>query len=819
VRANRFLAAILLAPLAAAVGEARETSAPKPSGPLPVVSPASAGMSASRLDRIDAVVTEAIGRKELPGAVVLVGRHGKVVFRRAYGKRAVEPQTEPMTADTVFDLASLTKVVATATSVMTLLEGGAVRLQDPVVKHLPEFGREGGREKVTVEQLLTHRAGLVPDDPMALYTGTPAEIFRRKYATSLAQPPGSRFVYSDAGYEVLGELVRAVSKRSLDRYAAEEVFAPLGMTETGFRPLGSEPRVPVSRVAPTEKVDGRILRGEVHDPRARALGGVAGHAGLFSTADDLARYCRAILAGGEPVLSPAGVAEMTRPRFHGDGDLRALGWDVETSYSSNRGDLFPRGSFGHTGWTGTSLWLDPSTDTFVVFLSSRVHPDGSGNVISLRGVVATIVASAVLDASPATLRDASETMALLSAIGARAARRAVSPVQQAAVPLPAAGTPVRVGIDVLEAEGFKAIAGMKVALLTNPTGRSADGRCTAAVLLSEQARKAGVSLVRLFSPEHGPDGTRDEKVQDQTDPATRLPVKSLYGESRRPSPADLAGLDAVVVDLQDAGVRFYTYLTTLGYVMEEAAKANVKVVVLDRPNPIRASVAEGPPADVDRLSFTAYHTIPVRTGMTIGELAGMFNAERSIGAALTVVKMKGYSRSLWLDETGLAWVNPSPNLRSVTQAALYPGVALLEMTNVSVGRGTDAPFEIVGAPWVDGAKLASALSGRRIRGARFTPVRFTPSSSKHAGTECGGVRITVVDRDALAPVTLGLEIATALRDLFPKEWDRSRFGELLAHGASLARFDRGESAATIASGWAAAQMEFERRRAAFLLYE
>jgi uncharacterized protein YbbC (DUF1343 family) len=205
--------------------------------------------------------------------------------------------------------------------------------------------------------------------------------------------------------------------------------------------------------------------------------------------------------------------------------------------------------------------------------------------------------------------------------------------------------------------------------------------------------------------------------------------------------------------------------------------------------------------------------------MTIGELAGLFNVERKLRADLVVVKMKGYRRSLWFDETGLEWVNPSPNLRSVTAAALYPGVALLETTNVSVGRGTDAPFEIVGAPWVDGAKLASVLSGRAVRGVRFTPNRFTPASSKYAGIECGGVRITVVDRDALAPVTLGLEIATALRDLFPKDWDRSRLGELLAHGASIAHFDRGESALAIASGWAAAQMEFERRRAAFLLYD
>ena len=656
---------------------------------------------------------------------------------------------------------------------------------------------------------------------MSLYRGTLAEIVARKAAMPLASPPGSRFVYSDAGYEALGELVSRVSGLPLDRFAYEKVFAKLRMKETEFRP-GGKGSLPLARIAPTERVDGKVLRGEVHDPRARAVGGVAGHAGLFGTADDLARYCRAILSGGGPVLSKAAVAEMTRPRFFGDGDLRALGWDVETSFSTNRGELLPRGSFGHTGWTGTSIWIDPVTGLYVVLLSNRVHPDGSGNVVPLRGIVATMAAAAVTDIDVTKLREVSTPTALLAAAGKRApagAGSAAAPAPPPAAPLPAAASPVLAGLDVLADGGFQEIQGRKVALLTNQTGRAADGRTAAAVLLSPEAKKASVDLVRLFSPEHGPTGTLDEKVADQFDPATGLSVRSLYGESRRPLPADLAGIDAVVVDLQDAGTRFYTYLTTLGYVLEEAAKAKVKVVVLDRPDPIRADIVEGPPADEERRSFVVYHSIPVRTGMTIGELAGLFNAERKIGADLTVVKMKRYRRSLWYDETGLSWVNPSPNLRSVTQAALYPGVALLETTNVSVGRGTDAPFELIGAPWIDGAKLASVLSGRGIRGVRFTPVRFTPAASRFAGKECGGVRITLVDRDAMAAVTLGLELATALRDLFPADWDRTKLGDLLAHGASLARLDRGESATTIVSGWAAAQMEFERRRATFLLYE
>jgi uncharacterized protein YbbC (DUF1343 family) len=613
------------------------------------------------------------------------------------------------------------------------------------------------------------------------------------------------------------------------------------MKETGFIPLGNHSKkslslaLPLSRIAPTEKINGEIRRGAVHDPRAYALGGVAGHAGLFSTADDLARFCAAMLKGGGGVLSPAGVAAMTRARFFSDANLRGLGWDVGTGFSSNRGDLFPLGSFGHTGWTGTSLWLDPATDTFVILLTNRNHPDESGNVIPLRGKVATIVASAIMDISPKMLADASARVAELAAIGSArvqnssdsSAPSAPAPAARSSSGREAVAAPARVvgqvrpGIDILEENSFEVTRGLKVALLTNHTGLTRDGRSTIDVLLSARAKAAGVSLLRLFSPEHGIRGALDENVSDSVDEKTGLPVRSLYGEtpeSRRPRPEDLAGLDAVVVDLQDAGCRFYTYLATLGYVLEEAAKAKVKVVVLDRPNPIRADVMEGPPADIDSLSFVAYHAIPVRTGMTIGELAGLFNAERKIGADLTVVKMSGYSRDLWYDETGLPWVNPSPNLRSVAQAALYPGIGLLETTNVSVGRGTDAPFEQFGAPWMDGLRVAATLNARGIAGVRFTPVVFTPSSSVFKDERCSGVRITLVDRNALYAVVLGLHVATALRDLHPKEWKADRLARLLVNAAALARFARGETAGEIAGAWAAGAMEFERRRSKFLLY-
>jgi len=635
-------------------------------------------------------------------------------------------------------------------------------------------------------------------------------------------------LYSDVGFEVLGEVVRRVSTLPLEEFARQRVFVPLGMDDTEFRP-GGVGRIPLSRIAPTEKINGQIRRGEVHDPRAFALGGVAGHAGLFSTADDLAKFCAAMLNGGGGVLSPAGVAAMTRPRSFGDENLRGLGWDAATSFSSVRGDLFPLGSYGHTGWTGTSLWIDPATDTFVILLTNRNHPDESGNVIALRSKVATLVAGAITDKSPEDFRIASEKTALLAAVGAirsgpKSASAPSAPSssggEHAVAPARVVGQ-VRPGIDSLEESSFKELARMRVALLTNHTGLTRDGRSTIDVLNGAAARTAGVTLARLFSPEHGIRGRLDEKVNDSVDEKTGLPVRSLYGdtpESRRPSAADLAGIDALVLDLQDAGCRFYTYLASLGYVLEEAARARVKVFVLDRPNPIRADVVEGPPADDDSLSFVAYHAVSIRTGMTIGELATLYNAEKKIGADLTVVKMNGYARDLWYDETGLIWVNPSPNLRSVTEAALYPGIGILETTNLSVGRGTDSPFEVFGAPWMDGSRVAATLNARGIAGVRFTPVSFKPESSVFKNEICSGVRITLVDRQALHAVALGIHVATALRDLHPKDWNAEKLNRLLVSRAALARFQRGETAGEITGAWAAGTMEFEKRRAAYLLY-
>jgi uncharacterized protein YbbC (DUF1343 family)/CubicO group peptidase (beta-lactamase class C family) len=800
---------------------------------LPTVQPAKVAVDASRLAYIDEAVNEAIEKKETPGAVVLVARRGGVVWRKAYGSRAVAPQREAMTTDTIFDLASLTKIVATTTSVMILAERGKIRLEDSVSRYIPEL-KGGGRERITIEELLTHRSGFAPDFDLSEQWSGYDEMLKRLYAEPLRNAPGSRFVYSDINFITLGEVVRRASGQTLDEFARKNIYEPLGMRDTGFRPPASL----LPRIAPTENVRGmksylggtgeqgtegdRILRGEVHDPTANRMGGVAGHAGLFSTADDLAVFCQMILNGGEyggvRILSPLTVAEMTRPRqVAEDGGARGLGWDINTSYSSNRGDLFPLGSFGHTGFTGTSIWIDPASETFVVFLSNRVHPDGRGDVGPLRARVANIVAASVTDAAVvarARLEQSEYVQDMTAGLARFTASLNEARASEANGLLAPAGAEVLNGVDVLERDGFKELQGLRVGLITNHTGRDRAGRQTIDVLRDAP----GVRLTALFSPEHGIRGQADEKVSDSVDEKTGLPIYSLYGETRRPKPEQLKNIDALVYDIQDVGARFYTYISTLGYAMEAAAQAHIPFFVLDRPNPIGGVEVAGPVADADKLSFTAYQTIPVQHGMTVGELARLYNEQRKLNCDLRVVKMENWRRAMWFDATEQVWVNPSPNMRSLTEATLYPGVGLLETTNLSVGRGTDTPFELVGAPWLDGRKLADYLNARGLAGVRFVPVRFTPRASVFKEQECGGVNIVVTDRALFRPVRAGLEIAVALRRLYPQDWKVDDYIRLLANADTLERVKRGDEPDSIAASWQARLEEFRRARARVLLY-
>lgn len=710
-----------------------------------------------------------------------------------------------MTPDTIFDLASLTKVVATATAVMQLVEQGKIRLEDPVAQYWPEFAANGKAE-ITVSELLTHYSGLRGDLDLKPEWSGYETAMRMIVAEQPIAPPGTRWIYSDINFETLGEIVRRVSGQPLDVYCAEHIFKPLGMKDTHFKPARALRR----RIAPTEyqkETRGKMLWGEVHDPTAYNMGGVAGHAGLFSTADDLARFAQMLLNGGSlggaQILSPLSVLKMTTPQSpSGKTAVRGLGWDIDSPHSSTRGELFPVGSFGHTGFTGTSIWLDPVSKTYVIILTNRVHPTGKGDVSELRSRVATIAAMAL--GSPS----AEVTLANRYPVTGNTELSASYRVRK-----PRNGS-VKVGIDVLEAEQFVPLVGLHIGLITNHTGLDSDGRRTIDLL----SNAPGVKLAAIFSPEHGLAGKAEDRVASSRDPASGLPVYSLYGEVDRPTDAMLEGLDALVYDIQDVGARPYTYVTTLGYALEAAARKGIAFYVLDRPNAINGVFVEGPILDEDLRSFVGYFPLPVRHGMTVGELAAMFDGERQLGAKLRVVKMRGWERADWYDETGLAWVNPSPNLRNLTEATLYPGPVLVEGANLSVGRGTDTPFEVLGAPWVDGRKFAAYLNARQIQGVRFVPVDFTPREDRFAGQLCHGVQILLLDRDALDSAQMGVEIAAALYKLFPNDFEIDKTLPLVGARWVLEAIKSGQDPRRVAYRYEAPLEHFLKRRAKYLLY-
>ncbi len=379
---------------------------------------------------------------------------------------------------------------------------------------------------------------------------------------------------------------------------------------------------------------------------------------------------------------------------------------------------------------------------------------------------------------------------------------------------------VKTGIEVLAAQNFAPLKGKRVGLITNHTGQTADGRRTIDLL----AKAPGVRLAAIFTPEHGLTGTRDDaNIEGEKDEATGVPVYSLYnakaGPERRyrPAPEHLRGLDALVYDIQDVGARFYTFITTLGYMVEEAARIRVPIYILDRPNPINGTAVEGPLLDEKHVSFVGYMRMPIRHGMTVGELARLYNGERKLGADVQVIKMEGWRRAHWLDETGLPWVNPSPNMRSLVQAILYPGACLLEGRQFSVGRGTDTPFQIVGAPWVKGVEFAEYLNARNIPGVRFITRRFRPTDSVFKDQDCEGVEILLTDRNALNSVGMGIELVSAVTKLYPDKFAPGI--RLLGNDATAAQLAAGAAPSGIIGGWSAGIEEFKRTRARYLLYE
>jgi uncharacterized protein YbbC (DUF1343 family)/CubicO group peptidase (beta-lactamase class C family) len=704
---------------------------------------------------LDAVINRAVREDKIPGAVVLIGHAGHVVYRKAYGNRALLPAKEPMTLDTIFDIASLTKVVSTTTCMMKLFEQGKVQIDDPVTTYLPEF--QGGQSVITIRQLMTHFSGFRPDlDLEPVWSGYETGI-RRALIDKPVNLPGAKFVYSDINFILLGEIIRRVSGMPENEFVSQILLNPLGMTDSGYLPETS--RLPL--IAPTEmQKDGTILRGVVHDPTARYMGGVAGHAGFFSTAEDLSKFCQMLVDGGDGLFSPVTIQKFSSPHTPvGQPIQRGLGWDIDSPYSGNRGDLFPVGSFGHTGFTGTSIWIDPASSTYVILLANSVHPHLRKAITPLRRQVATIAAASV----------------------------GYEPPDEATVSA-AAPRKTQTGLDVLVASGFGPLRGKRVGLITNQSGLDRRGRRNVDVM-----KQAGVNVTALFSPEHGFAGVEDqENIANSTDPATGIRIFSLYGKSRSPTPEMLKRVDVLVFDIQDVGVRFYTYESTMLYSMEEAAKASIPYYVLDRPNPLTGLHVEGPLLDADKLSFVGSYPLPLRHGMTIGELARLENGERHLNADLHVIEMAGWRRTDWFDATGLAWLNPSPNIRNPREALLYPGLGMLEYSlNYSVGRGTDSPFELIGADWIEGSKLADYMGLRKIPGVRFYPLRFTPASSRLAGKTVAGIGFDVTDRDVFSSSRLGLELASALGKLYPGQIDWELNRQLIGNGGVIAALARG----------------------------
>jgi uncharacterized protein YbbC (DUF1343 family) len=733
-----------------------------------------------RFEAVDRAVAKAIDEGKMPGCVLLVGRGDEVLLRRAYGSRAVLPARIPMTADTVFDLASLTKPLATSTSIMILVERGKVDLHAPASRYVPELAK---LPPFTVEQLLTHTSGLPAATPISDYAagagapdGDRSAVMRKlgdKLEGKLKTAPGERFLYTDVGFVVLQEIVRRRSGKDLATFTRDEIWKPLGMNDTGYLPDAALR----ARAAPTEQRDGAWMQGDVHDPRAYALGGVAGHAGVFSTADDLGRYARALLAKGSldgHRIMTAKTFDTWTARHETSSGGRALGWDRDSRFASHRSPLLSPKAFGHGGFTGTAMWIDPGKDLYVVFLSNRVHPDGKGAVNPLIAELATLAIE---------------------------------------------GSETQTGIDVLRAESFERLKGTHIGLVTNVSARAKDGTSTIDVLRAAPF----VTLAAIFSPEHGVNGVAEGKVADGT--YHGVPVYSLYGDRSSPTATTLDGIDTLVFDLQDAGVRFYTYASTMKLAMKVAADKKLRFVVLDRPNPIGGVAVAGPVLLAGRgASFVNHSALPVRHGMTMGELAGLFADDEPLDVKLEVVRMKNWSRGQIFDQTGLTWVNPSPNLRSVEEALLYPAVGLLESTNLSVGRGTDTPFEVLGAPYVDGAALVkSIVTHGGVAGLAIEATTFTPTANPHHGQPCGGLRLRVTDRASFEPIHAALVIASALNELYGASpgtgaWDVEHIDRMLQSKAALDALVAGKSADAIASTWSEALSAFVTKRERFLLY-
>ncbi len=721
----------------------------------------------ANLSQLEQAIQASIDRGELSGAVVELGRHDGVLVRRALGKRQSSPPAWYL-PDTRFDLASLTKPFTALTCLLVMQDRG-VRTDARVSEYLPEFAAHG-KGNITIRDLLLHQSGLPAANPLSDLRGDASS--QRAHILGIA-PSGKQgeFLYSDVNFMVLGLLIEQLSGKPLDVTMQARLLEPLGLQHTGYRrpsaKLGeAQSFAPTesARLIPTDSTSReQLLQGVVHDPRARALDGVAGHAGLFSTVADLGKLARALLNHSGP-LSEQLTGPMLQPKRFSK-QVRGLGWQLRTSD--------PR-VFGHYGFTGTSLWIDPARDGYVVILTSRLYPNGKGTADPLRGAVHRMAHAAL------------------------------------AADLGPHDEPV-VGADVLRLEDFAPLAGEKVLLLSNQSARLRDGRTTI-----ELFRDApNVELVALLSPEHGIDASRSGLVKDGTDHFTGLPVRSLYSTSDlRVQAKQLEGADTIVFDLQDVGARFYTYFSTLHSLLRAGAVTNKRVVVLDRPNPLGGELVGGPLVDSREPTFVHHMRLPLLHGLTAGEFARYVVAQEQLDVRLEVIRLRNWKRDTRL-AANQSWPPPSPNLRSRNAVLLYPLLGPFETSGLSVGRGTDTPFEVIGAPSVDAEALLQALG--EVPGLDLETTHFVPRTSAQRGKRCNGLKLRVRDTALYDPMRTFIILAESLIRLQPT-FRAQRLDDLLANRSTLEALERGDPPVDIQRLWNAELQAYRARREPSLLY-
>ncbi|HRK33439.1 MAG TPA: DUF1343 domain-containing protein [Candidatus Hydrogenedentes bacterium] len=726
-------------------------------------------MNSPLSDQIRVALEDAVEKAKAPGAVAYVGDLEHTHAHIAVGSRQTVPAVLPAEPDTLYDLASVTKVMATATAILLLNQDGVVDLDAPVTDFLPI----PAFSTISVRHCITHTAGLNPGRPFYKDSNTIDGMLERYAAMPLSWPAGTRWLYSDVGYMILGRIVELASKQKFDAFCRQRIFEPFKLTRTAFNP----PAEWVVNCAATENSEwrGKVMIGQVHDENAYAVGGVAGHAGLFSTASDIARYARALLAG--QILKLETVAAMAKVGATAAWPWQGLGWQLDAWPTKNFGFLPARDAMGHAGWTGTSVWIDRKANRFVILLSNTCHPsrDRRDNE-SLRKVFHTAVGKLYYPKS----------------------------------------TNAHCGLDRLVREDFRDLRGKRVALLTHHAAVDQLGRH----ILDVFALAPNVKIVRLFSPEHGIRG-QAEAGAAVSEQESKIPVVSLYGKRTAPLPDELAGVDVFVIDLQDVGARFYTYPATMKACLKACAAAKVPVLVLDRPNPIGGSILEGPLA-ASSDSMVCWGLVPVRHGMTMGEIALYLRDTelRDLTLSVSVNALDSWAPERLFSECSLPWIPPSPNIPTPETALIYSGTCLFEGCNVNEGRGTDAPFMQFGAPWVDSQRVLSAVPAAALAGVSIEAVSYTPKSipgraanPKYKEKGCHGLRIALHNAHAVRPFTTAIALIIALRDTHSDHFKWEKSFDVLAGGPQLREaIERGDSADKIVADAAAGIAAFNATR-------